>query len=89
MVRSLLPDFGRLLQTRSHRSEVCMARESSKSGVVRKVALEVIADETPPNGPRHANIIGWPVDSNDPEEQKSRWKDLANVIAKEANLVLR
>jgi hypothetical protein len=60
-----------------------------KAGVVRKVALEVIADETPPNGPRHANIIGWPLDSNDPEEQKSRWKDLANAVSKEANLVLR
>lgn len=60
-----------------------------KAGVVRKADLEVIADENPPNGPRHANIVGWPVLPDDPEEQKNIWKDRANVIAREASLILR
>jgi hypothetical protein len=57
--------------------------------VVRKAELEVIADENPPNGPRHANIVGWPEIPNDPEEQKSIWMDRANVISRETTLIFR
>lgn len=60
-----------------------------KAGVVRKADLEVMADESPPNGPRHANIVQWPVLPDDPEEQKNIWKDRANVIASGASLFLR
>lgn len=60
-----------------------------KAEVVRKADLEVVADENPPNGQRHANIVGWPVLTDDPEEQKNIWKDRANVIAREAVLVLQ
>lgn len=60
-----------------------------KAEIVRKADLEVMADENPPNGPRHANIVGWPELPNDPEEQKNIWKDRANVIASEAVLILR
>lgn len=60
-----------------------------KAETIRRADLEVIADEAPPSGPRHANIVRWPAVPNDPEEQKSIWKDRANVIAKETVLVLR
>lgn len=35
--------------------------------------LEVKADEKAPNGPRHANIIGWK-STSDPKNQKADWK---------------
>ena len=60
-----------------------------KAETVRKADLEVMADENPPNGPRHANIVGWPELPNDPEDQKNIWKDRANVIASDALLILR
>lgn len=49
-----------------------------KAEVVRKADLEVQADENPPDGLRHANIVRWPVLPDDPEETKNIWKDLWN-----------
>lgn len=59
------------------------------AGSVLKADLEVTADEDPPNGPKQANIVGWPPFPDDPEVEKSVWKDRANVIAKNAKLILR
>jgi hypothetical protein len=58
------------------------------AALVRKAELDVISDETPPNGPRHANIVNWPLNDRDPREEKALWKDLANVLASEAELAL-
>ena len=50
---------------------------------VRAIGLEVIACEPPP---LHAGIRNWPEDP-DPELQKAKQKDLANLIAKVAELL--
>lgn len=52
---------------------------------VRDAGLEARADEGPP---RHANLIGWPAMPADPELEKSKHKDMANVIAGKARLEL-
>jgi len=52
---------------------------------VRRVQLEILADEPPP---AHANIEGWPWIESDPELQKARQKDLATQVASCAQLVL-
>jgi len=58
--------------------------------VPRSTDLDVVAQETGPGGsPRHANIVGWPGDGNDPATWKEIWKDRANVIASKTELVLR
>lgn len=64
---------------RFHGAAVCRA------GAIRLEGLNVVADEPPP---RHANVIGWPVDA-DPEMQKARRKEIALVIAAQSMLVLR
>lgn len=56
---------------------------------IRKAELDVVSDEDPPNGPRHANIVGWPRNEQDPRQEKEMWKDRANLIASKANLILR
>lgn len=50
---------------------------------VRRIGLMVVALEPPP---AHANIEGWPWDS-DPALQKGRQLELANQIAASAELV--
>jgi len=50
---------------------------------VREARLDVIASEPPL---RHANIRGWPK-SADPEEQKSKRKEVAMCIAEAARRV--
>lgn len=52
---------------------------------VRKLELEVIAEEPPP---AHANIEGWPWLDNDPELQKARQKELAAQIANKTTIVI-
>lgn len=52
---------------------------------VRAAALDVIASEPPP---RHANIIGWPSES-DPQETKAKQKEKALTLVARATLVLR
>lgn len=68
-------------------------REPKGAGVfsvkdVRQAELDVQADETPPSGPRHANIIGW--DENaDPKIAKASWKERAIAIAGKSRIVWR
>ncbi|HXI13804.1 MAG TPA: hypothetical protein VNM92_14345 [Thermoanaerobaculia bacterium] len=50
---------------------------------IREQRLEVVADEPPP---RHANIIGWPMNV-DPEMQRAQQKELALVIASRSTLM--
>ncbi|MEI7451557.1 MAG: hypothetical protein WCJ75_18270 [Desulfomonile sp.] len=57
-----------------------------KAQHVREVQLDVAAQEPPP---RHANIIGWPSDTSDPEEGKAKRKALAMAIAQHAELLRR
>ena len=55
-----------------------------KASHVREAQLDVTAAEPPP---AHANIEGWPMDS-DPELQKAKQLELASQIAK-ATVVVR
>ena len=55
-----------------------------KAGVVRAAQLEVEADEPPP---RHAVISGWPWD--DADLQRAKQKEMAAVIASQADLLRR
>jgi len=48
------------------------------ASVVRVELLEVTADEPPD---RHANIIGWPSDPDDPVLTKAKRKEKAAVLA--------
>lgn len=57
-----------------------------KAKHVREVQLDVAAKEPPP---RHANIIGWPSVTSDPELEKAKRKDLAIQIAQHAELLRR
>lgn len=61
-----------------HGVAICTAQQ------VRKAELEVVAQEPPP---RHANITGWPVVPNDPEQTKAGQKERALLIAQRAMLV--
>jgi hypothetical protein len=61
-----------------HGVAICAARR------VRDAQLDVIAQEPPA---RHANIAGWPVVANDPEQTKARQKEHALLIAQHAHLV--
>ena len=53
---------------------------------VRRAKLDVEAHEPPP---RHANIVGWPSDSGDPEKMRAQRKELALLLAQAAKLVHR
>jgi hypothetical protein len=53
---------------------------------VRAALLEVMAREPPP---RHANIVGWPSLSPDPEMGKAERKERAALIAQYAEVVRR
>ena len=57
-----------------------------KTWHVRAAKLEVRAKEPPP---RHADIVGWPVQLADPEMEKAQQKELAILIAQYAQLVRR
>ena len=61
-----------------HGVAICAARH------VREAQLSVIAQEPPP---RHANVAGWPVTANEPEQTKARQKEKALLIAQHALLV--
>ena len=50
---------------------------------IRAALLEVVTKEPPA---RHANIVSWPSDV-DPEMEKARRKNLANQIARHADLI--
>ena len=50
---------------------------------IRAALLEVVTKEPPA---RHANIASWPSDV-DPEMEKARRKNLANQIARHADLI--
>ena len=52
---------------------------------VRAEKLEVIPEEPPP---RHANIIGWPSDS-DPVEEKAKRLKFAQALVQRADLVMK
>lgn len=54
-----------------------------KAAAIRSAKLDVIAEEPPP---LHANIVGWPVNTSDPDLQKAQEKERALIIA--ANSVL-
>ncbi|MEY4750155.1 MAG: hypothetical protein RIQ60_2369 [Pseudomonadota bacterium] len=56
------------------------------AGDVRRVKLEVEADEPPP---RHANITGWPHIASDPERMRAERKEFALLLAQAATLHLR
>lgn len=56
-----------------------------KAKSLREVLLDVVAAEKPP---RHANIVGWPLD-NDPREQVAKQKVVAISIAQNAEMVSR
>jgi len=51
---------------------------------VRLAGLTVAAQEPPP---RHANIGGWPVVQDDPDQTKAQRKERALLIAQSATLV--
>jgi hypothetical protein len=61
-----------------HGVAICTAQQ------VRASELNVVAQEPPP---RHANITGWPVVANDPEQTKAQQKERALLIAQHAVLV--
>ena len=63
-----------------HGAAICKARH------VRFAKLEVQANEPPP---RHADIIGWPLQPADPEMEKAQHKELAMLVAQYAQLVRR
>jgi hypothetical protein len=52
-----------------------------KTVVVRRLKLEIAADEPPP---RHAVIRGWPWFADDVEMQKAKQKELALALASAA-----
>jgi hypothetical protein len=54
-----------------------------KASGVRSARLDVISDEPPP---RHANIVGWPVDA-DPSFQKAAQLERALEIASRSRLI--
>jgi hypothetical protein len=54
-----------------------------KAADVRSARLDVISDEPPP---RHANIVGWPVDA-DPTFQKAAQLKRAIEIASQSQLI--
>lgn len=53
---------------------------------VRRATLDVEAHEPPP---RHANIVGWPSDTRDPEMMRAQRKELALLLAQASTLVRR
>ena len=57
-----------------------------KAKHVRSAQLEVTALEPPP---RHANIVGWPWSSIDPEMGKAEQKERAALIARHAVPLVR
>ncbi len=59
-----------------HGAAVCTAR------TIREQGIDVVATEPPP---RHANIVGWPVNA-DPDLQKAQRKELALAIAAQSVL---
>jgi len=61
-----------------HGVAICTAHQ------VRDAWLIVIVQEPPA---RHANIAGWPVVADDPEQTKARQKEHALLIAQHARLV--
>lgn len=61
-----------------HGAAICRARH------VRGAQLEVVAEEPPP---RHADIVGWPWNADDPEMGRGERKVRAMLIAQHAEFV--
>ena len=57
-----------------------------KARHVRSSQLDVVPQEPPPC---HANIVGWPWPQTDPELSKSQQKELASLIAQQAEVFRR
>ena len=53
---------------------------------VRRAKLDVESHEPPR---KHANIVGWPFDTLDPEKTKAQRKELALLLAQAAKLIHR
>lgn len=64
-------------QVSVHGAAVC------KAHVFREERLDVVADEPPP---RHANVVGWPADT-DTELQKAKQKEIALAVASQSRLI--
>lgn len=62
-----------------HGAAICTAR------AIREQGIDVVAAEPPP---RHANIVGWPVNA-DPDLQKAQRKEVALAIAAQSVLLRR
>ncbi|MFV1994678.1 MAG: hypothetical protein ACC661_04515 [Verrucomicrobiales bacterium] len=54
-----------------------------KCGLIRRQSLDILADEPPE---RHANIVGWPKES-DRKEQKSRRQLIALELAESSRFI--
>ena len=61
-----------------HGAAICKAKH------VRAAQLEVVAEEPPP---RHADIVGWPWNADDPEMGRGERKEQAMLIAQHAEFV--
>jgi len=61
-----------------HAAAIC------KTGKIRSIQLDVAAEEPPP---RHANILNWPKMKKDPVLWKAQCKELAALIASDAELL--
>lgn len=61
-----------------HGAAICKTKH------VRAAQLEVVAEEPPP---RHADIVGWPWNADDPEMGKGERKERAMLIAQHAEFV--
>ena len=61
-----------------HGAAICKAKH------VRSAKLEVVAAEPPP---RHADIVGWPWNADDPEMGKAERIEQAMLIAQHAEFV--
>lgn len=57
-----------------------------KAGAVRAALLEARAGEPPP---RHADIVGWPWSTDDPDFGKAAQKELAAAIAQKSGAPVR
>ena len=57
-----------------------------KAGMIRATELEVRASEPPP---RHADIIRWPWNSQDPDFGKAAQKEIAALLAQKAGEPVR
>jgi hypothetical protein len=74
----------RLAQDRISPNLTVQGAAICKAAVVRLAKLDAIPEEPPP---LHANIVGWPINANDPDLQKAEEKERAALIASKGALV--